>query len=373
MEPSGRTPANNNFEEIMKTLSFKTKLIAGIAALTALTVAIYAQAIGVTFAAGVGTVYLNDTNGNAIFQSAAAASAVNYLRLLNSATGVAPQLSVGGSDTNIGLSFLTKGTGSVTLATGGATNPGISVINTASAINGLSVTPGATTVAPIIGIATTTDTNVGIAINTKGTGLVTTNGAGPTDGYYFVPPQDCNFALTTGTLAANSPATSGGASQPQMVRAAASNPVMQLTTTAAANTTEVTCDITPPSRLTAGKGVTINAVDYLFGYQTTALTTIGTATLNTVTYPAAGGSAAGTVATNAGGTLTVTAGTSHSSPGSTTTTGQCFNEKLTLGTPLSINTDSTRVSWTNTFAQSASAATVLQVCGSIVYYTNQVL
>ena len=155
----------------MKTLSFKTKLIAGIAALTALTVAIYAQAIGVTFAAGVGTVFLNDTNGNAIFQSAAAASAVNYLRLLNSATTVAPSLSVGGTDTNIGLTLATKGTGVVSITPGSNTNPTLTLNAAASAINGLTVTPGATTVYPIIGIGTTTDTNVGIAVATKGTGL----------------------------------------------------------------------------------------------------------------------------------------------------------------------------------------------------------
>jgi hypothetical protein len=187
----------------------RMKIAIGIGLVAA--VALIAQ-ISTTFSAGVGTTNMLDPTGGIIAQWTATTSAVNFLKLVNAATGNGPAIQAAGSDTNINLLLTPKGT----------------------------------------------------------TGLVIAGGAGPTDGYYFVPPQNCNFALTTGTLAANSPTTSGGASQPQMVRAAASNPVMQLTTTAAANTTEVTCDVTPPSRLTAGKGVTITAIDYLFGFQTTA-------------------------------------------------------------------------------------------------------
>lgn len=196
----------------------------------------------------------------------------------------------------------------------------------------------------------------------SGTGLTFT-----TDGYYFVPPESCHIALTTGTYAAN-PANCGGQSAPAICRAASGNPVLQLTTTGAANTTDLVCDITPPTRLTANKGITINTVDYMFGYQTTALTSIGTAALDTVTYGAAGGAAQGTVGTF-GGSITVTAGTSHGTPGAVTTTGQCYHESLALGTPYAHTTDNTRLTLQNTFVQSGAAATVLQVCGAIVRYT----
>lgn len=209
--------------------------------------------------------------------------------------------------------------------------------------------------------------NITLGVNGSNN-LVLTGATAPTDGYYFVPPEQCHIALTTGTYAAN-PANCGGASAPGVCRAASGNPVLQLTTTAAANTTDMVCDITPPSRLTAGKGVTITAVDYLFGYQTTALTSIGTAVPNSVTYGAAGAAAQGTVA-SIGGALTVTAGTSHGTPGATTTGGQCYHESISFGTPYAVVVDSTRLTLQNTFVQSAAAATVLQICGAIVKYSN---
>ena len=54
---------------------------------------------------------INDVNGNEEIKFTATASAVNELTVTNSATGNSPDLSVTGSDTNIGLSITTKGTG----------------------------------------------------------------------------------------------------------------------------------------------------------------------------------------------------------------------------------------------------------------------
>ncbi len=176
------------------------------------------------------------------------------------------------------------------------------------------------------------------------------------------------MALTTGTFAAN-PANSGAQSAPAMVRAASGNTVLQLTTTAAANTTDVVCDFTPPTRLTSAKGITITGIQVLYGYQTTALTSIGTLATNKITYPATGAAAAATVA-SIGGALTNTPGTSHSTPGATTTAGQCYSENVSFGTPYAHVTDLTRLNWQNTFVQSAASATVMQVCGTIVYYSN---
>jgi hypothetical protein len=51
-----------------------------------------------------------------------AASAVNFLEATSAATTVAPALSSAGTDTNIGLAINTKGTSSVTMTAGGAVN-----------------------------------------------------------------------------------------------------------------------------------------------------------------------------------------------------------------------------------------------------------
>lgn len=55
---------------------------------------------------------INDTNGNELIGITATSSAVNYLQLANSATGADPSITSAGSDTNVGMNFITKGTGS---------------------------------------------------------------------------------------------------------------------------------------------------------------------------------------------------------------------------------------------------------------------
>jgi len=56
---------------------------------------------------------INDANGNEELKFTATASAVNEITITNAATGTRPDLSVTGGDTNIGLSITTKGTGLV--------------------------------------------------------------------------------------------------------------------------------------------------------------------------------------------------------------------------------------------------------------------
>lgn len=180
-----------------------------------------------------------------------------------------------------------------------------------------------------------------------------------TDGYFFVSPVGCGKLATTTTTTDNG-----------MVTAAAGNVVHQFTTNTTGGTTEITCPILVPSRLTSGKGITVNSVSLLYGVQTTAISSIAAATINSVTYPtstAGGAAAAGTVVTTAGGTLTVTPTSLQTA---TTTTGTCYNEQITLGTPYNIVTDNVGLSVDQVFTNSA-AATVYQVCGVIVRYTNR--
>ena len=56
---------------------------------------------------------INDANGNEMLLFVTAATAVNYLRIFNSATGLNPALSVQGDDANISLRLGAKGTGAV--------------------------------------------------------------------------------------------------------------------------------------------------------------------------------------------------------------------------------------------------------------------
>lgn len=60
--------------------------------------------------------YIADASGNEMLAFDSAASAVNYVQLENSATGVAPGVTAEGSDTNIDLALFGKGTGKVNLA-----------------------------------------------------------------------------------------------------------------------------------------------------------------------------------------------------------------------------------------------------------------
>lgn len=81
---------------------------------------------------------ITDSNGNEVIGITATASAVNELTIANSATTVRPSISATGSDTNIGIDFLPKGSGSTrfVLGTSGSVN-----INTAGAADqtGLSI------------------------------------------------------------------------------------------------------------------------------------------------------------------------------------------------------------------------------------------
>ena len=60
-----------------------------------------------------------DANGNSLFGTAVASSAVNNIELGNAATGNAATLKATGTDTNVPLTVSTKGTGAVTIDSGG--------------------------------------------------------------------------------------------------------------------------------------------------------------------------------------------------------------------------------------------------------------
>ena len=190
-----------------------------------------------------------------------------------------------------------------------------------------------------------------------------------TDGVANLPPSTCTISVpTTGVFAAN-PANSGTYVGPAMVRVAAGETVLQATTTAAASALVVDCDLTPPTRTTSGKGVTVTGYQLWYAVQTTALTSITAPVVNTVTFPATGGTAAGTVA-SAGGSLTIL-------PASliltTSTSGACQSANVSFGTPVVLNTINQRLGTTWVFNQTGASAEVLQICGVQVFFNNNPL
>jgi hypothetical protein len=96
------------------------------------------------------------------------ASAVNYLQVSGAATTTSPFLSALGSDANIHINYLSKGTFGHIFNTGSGSNTQFYVSHTASAVNYLQVTGGATT-AGVNFSAQGTDANIFITYDTKGT------------------------------------------------------------------------------------------------------------------------------------------------------------------------------------------------------------
>lgn len=106
-----------------------------------------------------------------------AASGVNFLRFSARATGAAPFIISGGSDTNIPIELYSKGTGSVSFYTNAA-NKQFEASHTASAVNYIRVT-GSATGARVVISAQGSDTNIPLELIPKGSsGVVMTFGVG---------------------------------------------------------------------------------------------------------------------------------------------------------------------------------------------------
>jgi hypothetical protein len=94
---------------------------------------------------------------------------VNYISVRSRATGTAPLFESAGTDTNIDISFLTKGTGNYTFLTGGGLQ--VRIADLASAVNYLrfvgSVTGGVADVS-----VDGSDINAPFSVSAKGTGSV---------------------------------------------------------------------------------------------------------------------------------------------------------------------------------------------------------
>ena len=132
--------------------------------------------INITTKGSGGFLFLTQSSGFAVFDIIPSGTVVNRVRVTATATGVAPIVSAVGSDTNVGLSLVPQGTGTVTITGGAAASPGtaLTIVGVSTAVNGVTITNSATGSAPVIA-STGTDANIGLQLNAKGTGATVIN------------------------------------------------------------------------------------------------------------------------------------------------------------------------------------------------------
>ena len=126
---------------------------------------------GGTITTGSTTALSLATSGGAQAQVVNVASAVNYVEFKGSASASGPQISARGSDTNVSLGFDTQGNGAHIFFTGTTASIQAIITHTASAVNYLNISGGATGTPPYVYVEGS-DTNIGLDLVTKGTGDV---------------------------------------------------------------------------------------------------------------------------------------------------------------------------------------------------------
>jgi hypothetical protein len=121
------------------------------------------------------TTGIEDTNGNQIIGLSPTGSAVNQITVADAATGNAPTISATGSDTNINLNLVSKGTG-VVQANG---NPVWQYLGYAQITSGFSTALGSSIQVPGISVAVTVPagaTKVKVTLGTFGLSTSSTTG-----------------------------------------------------------------------------------------------------------------------------------------------------------------------------------------------------
>ena len=166
--------------------------------------------IGITYTAkGTGTHDYYARNGINFRIGANADSAVNYFTATGGVTGLGPVLLAGGSDTNVSIRYRTQGTGSHQFETGSSGNVALLLNHTATAVNYYAINGGATGVQPGFA-ATGSDVSVSSAFTTKGTGahFFSTNTYGSLALAIVHTASAVNYAQITGAATGNAPAFS---------------------------------------------------------------------------------------------------------------------------------------------------------------------
>lgn len=124
--------------------------------------------------------FIADGNGNALLTFVTATTAVNGFTVTNSATTSKPSFVATGTDTNIGMDLSSKGTGTISFWTGNKARHVLDLLDTASSVNYVSITPAAATSGPTIA-ALGSDTNIPLTLAAKGTGAILLGQASSTE------------------------------------------------------------------------------------------------------------------------------------------------------------------------------------------------
>lgn len=132
------------------------------------------------------TTSINDANGNEVIKTPATSSAINEITITNAAVGVPPTIGSTGGDSNIDLNLLPKGTGGVVFLDGSGNEVLKGGSATASAVNEVTVTNAATGNPPIIS-TTGGDTDAGLTLASKGTGVIKLKSGSTTTNGHTVP------------------------------------------------------------------------------------------------------------------------------------------------------------------------------------------
>lgn len=150
---------------------------------------------GSIFSKGTGDILIGTNGASTQLQVSHTASAVNWVGVTGSATGNSVVVSGQGSDSNVAMISQPKGAGSFFVVASGGTQ--FEITNTASAVNRVTGTGGATGVAPSISVAGS-DANINLALYTKGTGVVkfgthTASADAPISGYITIQDSSGNL------------------------------------------------------------------------------------------------------------------------------------------------------------------------------------
>jgi hypothetical protein len=145
--------------------------------------------------ASTGIISLGAAPGAESLRVTPVASAVNFWNLTGNTAGNAIGAAATGGDTNISLGFTTKGNGVSDFYSNNFGSLQFRVTHTASAVNYLQVTGGATGSGAALS-AQGSDTNISISLTSKGTGSVFPRSAGTTPFYVENPSFGAAFAVT---------------------------------------------------------------------------------------------------------------------------------------------------------------------------------
>ena len=140
------------------------------------------------------------------------APAVNYIQITGGASGISPSFAGTGTDAAVGLSFATKSTGNMLFYSNGFNNSMLLLQAVASSVNYLNIRPSITN-SPVMLTANGSDANVGLSLIPKGTGSIIVTGpmtvANTVNAVsQFAVSLQPNFS--TGSTWANTAATFGG-------------------------------------------------------------------------------------------------------------------------------------------------------------------